>query len=344
MREPDITIRQAILSDVQEMNELYQNTILTVNRKDYTAEEVEDWASCGDEITHWDELFQEQYYVVAKDKQGAIVAFASVNDLGYIHTLFVHKDFQHQGIATSLYKYIEEYAKGKGAEKLTSEVSITAKPFFEKQGFQMDEEQKRKANQLCLTNYKMSKQLYKPLSVMTREELWQLFPILLSDHQSSWKDDFEVERKNIQLNVDSIIKINHIGSTAIPGLLAKPTIDILVEVSENADNEKLIQQMESIGYMYEPQPQKPAPHMMFMKGYTPQGFKLPVYHIHVRYSDDWDEIHFRDYLITHPEAAKEYGELKLALKDKFEYNRHGYTDAKTEFIQKIMNLAKPEQK
>ncbi|MCD8043020.1 MAG: GNAT family N-acetyltransferase [Tannerellaceae bacterium] len=164
MRKPAIKIRPANLTDVQDMNELYKNTILTVNRKDYTIEEVEDWASCGDEIAHWDELFQEQNYVVAENEQGTMVGFASVNDIGYIHTMFVHKDFQHQGIATSLYKYIEEYAKGKGAEKLTSEVSITAKPFFEKQGFLVDEEQKRKANQLCLTNYKMSKQLYKPLS------------------------------------------------------------------------------------------------------------------------------------------------------------------------------------
>ena len=55
----------------------------------------------------------------------------------------------------------ENYAKEKGAEKLISEVSITAKPFFEKQGFKVDEEQKRRANKLCLINYKMSKWLTK---------------------------------------------------------------------------------------------------------------------------------------------------------------------------------------
>ena len=58
-----------------------------------------------------------------------------------------------------LYDYLEHYAIGKGFEKLTSEVSITAKPFFEKQGFRVDAEQKRKANKLFLTNYKMSKEL-----------------------------------------------------------------------------------------------------------------------------------------------------------------------------------------
>lgn len=156
-------IRQVRLSDIPVLKELYQNTVLTVNRKDYTAEEVEDWASCGDDTTHWGELFEEQHYVVAENEKGVIVGFASVNDVGYMHTLFVHKDFQHQGIATSLYKYIEAYVKEKGAKKVTSEVSITAKPFFEKQGFQVDEEQKRKANQLCLINYKMSKELSEKL-------------------------------------------------------------------------------------------------------------------------------------------------------------------------------------
>ena len=127
--------------------------------KDYTAEEVADWASCGDDTSHWNELFEEQHYVVAENEEGVIVGFGSVNDDGYMHTLFVHKDFQHQGVATSLYKHLEAYARERGAKRLTSEVSITAKPFFEKQGFQVDEEQKRKANQMCLTNYKMSKQL-----------------------------------------------------------------------------------------------------------------------------------------------------------------------------------------
>ncbi len=153
------SIRQATISDIPEMNELYKNTVLTVNRKDYSAEEVEDWASCGNDIDHWDELLAEQHYIVTENDKKEIVGFASINDVGYMHTLFVHKDFQHQGIATLLYQAIEKYAREKCTEKITSEVSITARPFFEKQGFVVDEEQKRKANKLCLTNYKMSKQL-----------------------------------------------------------------------------------------------------------------------------------------------------------------------------------------
>jgi putative acetyltransferase len=110
-------------------------------------------------MAHLHKSFSEQHYIVAENDNTEIVGFASINDAGYMHTLFVHKDFQHQGIATLLYQTLEEYAKEKGVEKITSEVSITAKPFFEKQGFIVDEEQKRKANKSRLTNYKMSKSL-----------------------------------------------------------------------------------------------------------------------------------------------------------------------------------------
>lgn len=151
------SIRTATLSDIPILKELYQNTVLYVNRKDYSAEEVEDWASCGDDIAHLQKSFTEQYYIVAENQKLEIVGFASINNEGYMHTLFVHKDFQHQGIATLLYQYLEKYAQEKGIKKITSEVSITAKPFFEKQGFRVNVEQMRKANELYLKNYKMSK-------------------------------------------------------------------------------------------------------------------------------------------------------------------------------------------
>lgn len=177
---------------------------------------------------------------------------------------------------------------------------------------------------------------------MTNEELGQLFPIILSEHQACWKDDFQYEEKLLKEKIgnSTIESINHIGSTAIPGLLAKPSIDILLEIKENVELSKLIAVMESIGYIYSPQPDNPKPHMMFMKGYTPKGFQPPIFHVHVRYCGDWDEIYFRDYLLRHPETTKEYADLKLKLKEQFEHDRDGYTKAKTDFIQRITNLAK----
>lgn len=80
--------------------------------------------------------------------------------------------------------------------------------------------------------------------------------------------------------------------------------------------------------------------MMFMKGYTPQGFRGQAYHLHVRYAGDWDEPIFCHYLQSHPVLAHEYGELKLKLKQVYEHDRDAYTKGKTEFIRQVIRLAR----
>lgn len=184
----------------------------------------------------------------------------------------------------------------------------------------------------------------KRLKDLTNEELWQLFPIILSESKSYWVDNYKAEEKLLieTIGVRSIVRINHIGSTAVPNLLAKPTIDILLEINDNINIQWLINMIESIGYIYSYQPKRPAPHMMFMKGYTLEGFEEKVFHLHIRYLGDWNELYFRDYLILHPEVAKQYGQLKLELKDKFQHDRDAYTEAKADFIKEHTNLARRE--
>jgi len=182
----------------------------------------------------------------------------------------------------------------------------------------------------------------KPLNKMTNEELWELFPIILSEHNPIWLKRYLKEKTVLEqaVGIQNIIRINHVGSTVIPNLIAKPTIDILLEIEDNTDIERLISNVQLVGYIYSEQPNNPAPHMMFMKGYTPQGFRGQAFHVHVRYNGDWDELYFRDYLLTHPEIAEEYGQLKLGLMKKHEHDRDAYTDAKTDFIQTITKLAR----
>lgn len=184
----------------------------------------------------------------------------------------------------------------------------------------------------------------KKLEEMTKEELWELFPIIISEHDETWKEKYLAEKSLLEqaIGIENIVRINHYGSTSVPNLLAKPTIDILIEIKDDTDIEKLIMNVKSIGYIYSPQPDNPAPHMMFMKGYTVEGFKGQAYHVHVRYSGDWGELYFRDYLISHPDVANEYGKLKLELKKKYEHDRDGYTLAKSDFIKKVTQLAREE--
>lgn len=88
-----------------------------------------------------------------------MTGFASADGEGYMHMLFVHKDFQRCGVATALYAAVERFAREAGAVRIASEVSETARGFFERQGFRVDAKQRRRAGRLELTNYRMSKAL-----------------------------------------------------------------------------------------------------------------------------------------------------------------------------------------
>lgn len=157
----DFTIREAQQSDAVELQELYQSTVLTINRRNYSQAEVEDWASCGDDLSKIEGMIETHYFIVAVNQQLKIVGFSSITPQGYLHSMFVHKDFQGEGIATILLNEIERYAIAAGIMRITSEVSLTARPFFEKKGYVVEEEQKRKANRLSLTNFRMAKGLAK---------------------------------------------------------------------------------------------------------------------------------------------------------------------------------------
>ena len=180
----------------------------------------------------------------------------------------------------------------------------------------------------------------KELSEMSNEELWELFPIILTEHNPEWQSLYMAEKQLLSDAAgECMLRINHIGSTSVPGLIAKPTIDILMEIKEDTDPEIFIPKIESLEYIYTEQPGNPPPHMMFMKGYTNEGFKGQAFHLHVRYYGDWDELYFCRYLCDHPDVARQYGELKLDLKNKYEHDRDAYTRAKPEFIRNITHKA-----
>jgi GrpB-like predicted nucleotidyltransferase (UPF0157 family) len=182
----------------------------------------------------------------------------------------------------------------------------------------------------------------KDLHEITVNELGQLFPIIIKDYSDKWSDLFKEEAKLItdSFTQTEIVKIDHIGSTAIPRIKAKPTIDILLQVAEQIDIQRLKDTFKLLGYEINARPEKPPPHLTFVKGYTKCGFKGQAYHVHIRYRGDWDEIRFRDYLIKNKEIAKEYESLKLEFAEKYKHDREAYTDSKTEWLEKINNLTR----
>lgn len=171
----------------------------------------------------------------------------------------------------------------------------------------------------------------KKLSEMTLQELWQLFPIILTEHKEEWKQWYEEEKKLLCSVLPKDAVLSHIGSTAINGIWAKPIIDILIELPTYADIDNASNILVNNGYICM---NKSENRISLNKGYTETGFAERVFHIHLRICGDNAEIAFRDLLNSRPDLAKEYERLKLSLWKEFEHDRDGYTQAKTEFIER----------
>lgn len=170
----------------------------------------------------------------------------------------------------------------------------------------------------------------KPLEEMTLQELWELFPITLAPHNPMWAQWAADEIHLLAAVLSQFTPlINHIGSTAIPTIQAKPIIDILVQVPAEAHLPTLRTTMETCGYICMAQS---SSRLSFNKGYTPQGYAQKVFHIHVHRLGDNSEILFRDYLIANPDVALQYQSLKQSLLPAYRHDRDAYTAAKTPFI------------
>ena len=179
------------------------------------------------------------------------------------------------------------------------------------------------------------------LEEMTQEELWQLFPIFLVEHRAEWADRYQEESRSLlnQLPEGLVKRISHVGSTAIPGIWAKNIVDILLEVASKEDLAVLVEILKEKGWRVMFQD---AEQCSLNKGYTEDGFADRVFHLHLLLVGDHDELYFRDYLLGHPEIAKDYEQMKLGLWKQFEHDRNSYTDAKTDFIQRYTQLAKQD--
>lgn len=129
-----IALREATPEDVGSIEQLYFDTVNYINSKDYDEKEVKVWSESAYDTKLWNQKINEQYFLVA-EVNSEITGFASIAEDGYIDYIYIHKDFQRQGIAKKLLEAIEEKGIEQKNEKLYSLVSKTAKGFFERSGF-----------------------------------------------------------------------------------------------------------------------------------------------------------------------------------------------------------------
>ncbi len=161
------------------------------------------------------------------------------------------------------------------------------------------------------------------------------------EYDPNWETLYRNEESKILAVIGHIaVAVEHVGSTAVLGLGAKPTIDIMVAVHRLSDADKCIEPLSSIGYEYQPEHEESMPERRFFrKGQPP---KEQHYHLHMveKKSEFWRRhLAFRDYMRTHPEIAQQYYELKKESATKYGSDREGYNEAKTSFIESIVAKA-----
>jgi len=165
----------------------------------------------------------------------------------------------------------------------------------------------------------------------------------LASYQPKWSKSFTKEVKRLYFIIDQIIyRTNHIGSTSVPGMLANPIIDILLEVGRNCDLEDLTYAMSMAGYQLKQLQGNPELDLMYSKDIKEIGAKGQQFHIYIRYPGDWDEYYFCEFLRRHPEMQRQYEQLRLELGQRFMNNPEVYANGKSEFVQKVTTLARQE--
>lgn len=163
--------------------------------------------------------------------------------------------------------------------------------------------------------------------------------VILLPHQTEWAKLFEQERALIETALAAnVLEVQHIGSTAIPDLKAKPILDIAVAVRNFEDAFVCVAPLEHLGYLYRGEYGIARRHY-FVKG--PEDVRSHHLHMLEIHSENWqNHLLFRNHLKAHSEVAAAYGELKMALARRYPNDREGYTEGKHDFVQSVLAKAR----
>ncbi|MEA2507997.1 MAG: hypothetical protein QOG21_79 [Actinomycetota bacterium] len=163
-------------------------------------------------------------------------------------------------------------------------------------------------------------------------------PVILVPYDPAWPGLFEAERDSLEATLDGWIygAIEHVGSTAVPGLAAKPIIDIMVGVVDREEARGAFAHLAGLGYLY-------APYRTdTMHWFCKPSVAVRTHHLYLMEKDhpEWQaHIAFRDHLRRHPETARSYEQLKWELAKRLRNDREAYTLAKTAFVAEVVSMA-----
>lgn len=153
-----MTIRRAKINDLEEVLTIFSETIKSTCKRDYSEEQIKVWVSSINDKEKWKNKIINQFFIVV-EFENRMVGFGSLEKGDYIDLMYVHKDYLRKGIANRIYQKLKEEAQKNGNKELTSDVSKTARSFFEKAGFVVIKENEFDLKGVKISNYLMK--LYK---------------------------------------------------------------------------------------------------------------------------------------------------------------------------------------
>lgn len=151
----DLKFRQANIDDLENIQELFVETIKNTCRNDYNKQQINAWVTSVENRERWKSILANQYFLIA-EIDSEIVGYGSLENGNYLDFIYVHKDFLRKGIANIIFEKLKAKSIELGFDKLTSDVSKTARPFFETKGFKVIRENKNMMKNVEIINYHMS--------------------------------------------------------------------------------------------------------------------------------------------------------------------------------------------
>lgn len=338
----EITIRRFRSGDEFMAAEVVRAALRECNSRDYPPEFIEENVADHSPEVIAARAKEAHFYVACEGDAiigcGGISGYWGSRTESYLLTIFVLPEKQGRGVGRRIVETLEADEVFRRAWRTEVGSSLTAVGFYRRMGYVF---RNGVTDPDAFGTVRMEKRnpAWRPLSELSLEELWQLFPVSLVPHREEWAAWYreEAEKLRAALPQTCAYELQHIGSTAIPGIWAKNIVDILL-IAEDLQTMKAAKDaLLRSGWLCM---KDEGRRISMNKGYTPAGFDDRVFHLHLRMPGDEDERLFRDWLLAHPATAAEYEALKLALWKRYEHDRDGYTDAKGDFVRSVVARAK----
>lgn len=334
-----VIVRPATHADRDGICRVHVDAVRGLCRLHYTPSEIEAWVGNLRPAAYRVGV-DGQLFFVAVDDDGAVLGFTLLDrDRSEIKAVFVHPGAARRGVGAALLREAEEAARRAGITELSLGASLNSVDFYFGAGYVPLEERRHLLRSgLAIRGIAMKKSLAPEISpVQAPPEM----PVYLVPYDESWPAQFEAERSAIVLALgDSAIAVEHIGSTSIAGMPAKPVIDIMVVVADIAIAPFLFDPLERLEYHYLPNDERASPERRWFckPNRLDRTHHLNLVEANSRRQREW--LAFRDFLRAQPAEAARYLSLKRELAARFPDDREAYTVGKGEFVRAVLERAR----